>query len=111
MERRRAELGDLRQGEKLLQVIHPSPRVLLVPLLAIVIFAFTVTLIPLAIILSLFITLYIVSILTLRYFITTERVIMTRRFPQRDRREFALADIGDLTVVQGFIAKSLNYGS
>ncbi len=111
MEKHAGELGELRRGEGLLLVIHPSPRVLLVPLLALFIFAYTVTLIPLAIILALFVFLYFVSVLTLRYFITTERVIMTRRFPQHDRREFVLADIGSLTVVQGFIAKTLNYGS
>ncbi len=111
MEKPPGELSKLRRGEKLLLVIRPSPRVLLVPMLALFIFAYTVTLIPLAMILSLFVFLYLVSVLTLRYFITTERVIMTRRFPQHDRREFALADIGGLTVVQGFIAKTLNYGS
>ncbi len=111
MENRSGELGELRRGERLLLVIRPSPRVLLVPLLALLIFANTVTLIPLAMILSLFVFLYFVSVKTLRYFITTERVIMTRRFPQYDRREFVFADIGDLTVVQGFIAKTLNYGS
>jgi PH (Pleckstrin Homology) domain-containing protein len=111
MEKPVGELGDLRQGEKLLLVIHPSPRVLLVPLLALFIFAYTITLIPLAIILAIFIFLYLTSVLTLRYFITTERVIMTRRFPHHDQREFTFADIDDLTVVQGFIARSLNYGS
>ncbi len=111
MEKPASELGGLRSGEKLLLVIHPSLRVLLVPLLALFIFAYTVTLIPLAIILAIFVVLYLVSVRTLRYFITTQRVIMTRRFPQSDRREFALADISGLTVVQGFIAKSLNYGS
>jgi PH (Pleckstrin Homology) domain-containing protein len=111
MEKHVVELGDLRQGEKLLLVIHPSPRVLLVPLLALLTFAYTITLIPLAIILAIFIFLYLTSVLTLRYFITTERVIMLKRFPQHARREFALVDIGDLTVVQGLIARSLNYGS
>jgi len=102
---------ELRPGEKLVLVIHPSLRILLAPLLAIFIFAYTVVLIPLAIILALFVFLYLISVLTLRYFITTERVIMIRRFPHHERREFALADIDDLTVVQGFIAKFLNYGS
>ncbi len=106
-----SELGELRKGERLLRVVRPSLRVLLIPLLAIFIFAYTVTLIPLAMILAIFVFLYLVSVLTLRYLITTERVIMTRRFPQRDRREFVLAEIDDLTVVQGFIARFLNYGS
>ena len=111
MEKRAGELGELRKGEKLLLVIHPSPRVLLVPLLALFIFAYTVILIPLAMILAIFVILYLVSVLTLRYFITNERVIMTRKFPQHDRSELVLADIGGLTVVQGFVAKFLNYGS
>ncbi len=111
MEKRAGEFGGLRRGEKLLSVIRPSPRVLLVPILALIIFAYTITLIPLAMILAIFIFIYLVSVLTLRYFITTQRVIMTRRFPQHDQREFALVDIDGLTVAQGFIAKSLNYGS
>ncbi len=111
MEKRSGELGELRRGEKVLLVIHPSLRVLLVPILALFTFTYTVTLIPLAMILVIFVFIYLVSVLTLRYFITTERVIMTRRFPQHDRREFVLADIDGLTVAQGFIAKTMNYGS
>lgn len=105
------EFSELRLGEKLVAVVHPSFRILLLPILALFIFVYTVILIPLAIILALFVILYLVSVRTLRYFITTERVVMMRRFPHKDQREFLLADVDGLTVVQGFIAKSLNYGS
>ena len=111
VEKRAGEFSELRKGERLLIVVHPSLRVLLVPIFVLFIFAFTVILILLALILAVFVVLYLVSVLTLRYFITNERVIMTRKFPQHGRCEFVLADVGGLTVVQGFLARFLNYGS
>jgi hypothetical protein len=107
-----ADVGQLNSGEELRLVLKPSSRILVPGAILSILIALTVILIPLAVLLWLVIIwVYFSQVRARRYYVTTDRIILTRKFLSRDRRDLYLENVSDFTVDQGIWGRMLGFGA
>ncbi len=106
------DLGTLNSGEKFLFQVRPAARALLPYFLVTTTLASTIIFLPIAMLMGIgLFLLYFYSFRSVRYFVTTDRVILLRRLVSTDRRDMYFSSIRDLEVYQGLGGRIFGYGT
>lgn len=104
---------ELSPGEEVILQVRPSPRALLPYFIITLILALSIIFTILAIVMVIgLIFLYLISFRPVRYFITTERIILLRMGALSiDRQEISYDSVRDFELDQRLGGRILNYGS
>ncbi len=106
------DLGTLNPGEEFLFQVRPVARALIPYFIITMILAGTIIFLPLAMLMGVaLILLYLVSFRTVRYIITTDRIIMLRKLVSGDRRDIYFSAILDFNVSQALGGRIFYYGT
>ncbi len=107
-----SELGQLNPGEELKLQLRPTSRILL-PAVVIMLILAPIPIVDFLDILIFLIVIwgYFSQVRARRYFVTSDRIIFTRKFLSRDRRDIFLQNVSDFTVNQGIWGRIFGFGS
>jgi hypothetical protein len=108
-----ADLGALNPGEELKLQLKPTARTLIPAVIIAILIGFIpiIDLFLTPLILLLVIWAYFSQVRARRFFITTDRIILTRKFLSRDRRDLYLENVSDFTVDQGIWGRIFGFGA
>ncbi len=106
------DLGTLNPGEEFLFQVRPVARALIPYFIITVILAGSLIFLPVALLMGIaLVLLYLVSFRTVRYIITTDRIILLRKLISRDRRDIYFSAILDFNVYQALGGRIFFYGT